>query len=52
MVTLNTDFPLQLKAVKGILATVVVTLPYMLIVFNLVCSHSPLAQPLNQNYHC
>ena len=28
MVTLNTDFPVQLKAVEGIWATVVVTLPY------------------------
>jgi len=29
MVTLNTDFPVQLKTVKGILTTVVVTLPHI-----------------------
>ena len=46
MVTLNTDdIPVQLKAVMGILAAVVVTLPCMLIMFNLVCCHSPLVQP-------
>ena len=49
MVTLNTDFPSQLKAVKDILATVFVSLPFMLIVSNLACCHSPLSQPLNQN---
>ena len=48
MVTLNTDFPVQLKAMKGILATVFVTLPHMLIVFNLVCCHFTLAQPLTK----